>query len=121
MNTQAIRQETGLGRPYNVLVDTARQVCMEEDIDFDNCLSSVQRAMVCYWCSICRSTHPLTHIALKRRKKICGVSNNNVKLYANSNKYGKIRRKIVYKFLEQKIDDVDDAKHISHVHLGLAG
>jgi hypothetical protein len=121
MNTQAIRQEIGIEKPYNVLVDTARQVCMEEDIDFDNCLSSVQRAMVCYWCSTCRSTHPLTHIALKRRKKICGVCNNNVKLYANSNKYGKIRRKIFYKFLEQRNDNNYDSQYVSHVRLGIAG
>jgi hypothetical protein len=114
MNTQAIRQEIGIEKPYNVLVDTARQVCMGEDIDFDNCLSSVQRAMVCYWCSICRSTHPLTHIALKRRKNICGFCNNNVKLYANSNKYGKIRRKIFYKFLEQKNDNYG-RQYVSHV------
>lgn len=94
-------READLERPYEMLMDAARQVCVEENIDFDSCLSNVQRAMLCYWCSICKSTHPLTHIVLKRRKKICRVCNNNVKLYANSNKYGKIRRKIFYRYIEQ--------------------
>lgn len=102
MDGQVIpHKEADVGRPYDLLVDAARQVCVEEHIDFDKCLSSVQRAMLCYWCSICRGTRPLTHIMLRRRKKICRVCNNNVKLYANSNKYGKIRRKIFYRYIEQ--------------------
>lgn len=114
-------KEMELTRPYDKLIHTARQVCTEEEIDFDNCLSSVKRAMLCYWCSICRSTYPLTDIVLSKRKKICCVCNNNIKLYANSNKYGKIRRKIFYRYLEQgnSYVDVQDSRNGSSVRLQL--
>ncbi len=123
MNVETIsHKEMDSVRSYNTLVYTARQVCTEEDIDFDNCLSSVKRAMLCYWCSICRSTYPLTDIVLRKRKKICCFCNNNIKLYANSNKYGKIRRKIFYRYLEGQGNiylDVPTARDVPSVRLQL--
>ena len=112
------QRETSLIKPYDVLVNTARQVCAEEAIDFDNSVSSVRRAMLCYWCSICRRTHPLNNIVLMRRKKICCVCNNNVKLYSNSNKYGKIRKKIFYRYIQV---DAAAAITLQNVHRSSAG
>ncbi len=81
------------------LVEIAREVCSKEGIDFDSLSVHQTRGLMCYWCSYCSRIYPLNHLTISRRKKVCTQCNNAVKLYATSNKFGKLRRTIFFKQL----------------------
>lgn len=92
--------EPGSAKPYDQLIRIAEMTCADEGIVLESLASQKKRALICFWCSTCKKTHPLTDIALKRRRKLCRRCNNSVKLYSSSNKFGKIRRRIFNRYLE---------------------
>ncbi len=79
------------------LIEIAKEVCVKEGIDFDSLSINQTRGLMYYWCSDCSRTYPLSHLIISRRKKVCTQCNNAVKLYATSNKFGKLRRIIFFK------------------------
>jgi DNA-directed RNA polymerase subunit RPC12/RpoP len=91
-----------------LLMDTAASICAKEDIDFNSLDARAQRGLLYYWCSNCSKIYPLSELLVARRKNICSHCMERVKLYSNSNKYGKIRRNILY-----KLWDLDEMKRVS--------
>jgi DNA-directed RNA polymerase subunit RPC12/RpoP len=82
------------------LLKISKEICLKEGIDFHTLDSNQIRGLTHYWCSNCSKTFPLWRIRIEKRKKICGRCNNGVKLHANSNKFGKIRRMIFFRHIE---------------------
>jgi hypothetical protein len=92
--------EPVLAGPYDQLMSIAKRTCADEGIVLESAAAQQVRALICYWCSTCKRTHPLTDLNLKKRRKVCRVCNTNVKLYSSSNKFGKIRRRIFHRYVE---------------------
>lgn len=99
-NDRHATTEPVLIKPYEQLMDIAKRTCADEGIVLESAAAQQVRALICYWCSTCKKTHPLTDLDLKKRRKICRACNTNVKLYSSSNKFGKIRRRIFHRYVE---------------------
>jgi DNA-directed RNA polymerase subunit RPC12/RpoP len=81
-------------------MDTAASICAKENIDFNSLDARAQRGLVYYWCSKCGKIYPLNDLLVTTRKNLCGHCEERVRIYSNSNKYGKLRRNIFNKLLE---------------------
>jgi DNA-directed RNA polymerase subunit RPC12/RpoP len=86
------------------LTEIAREICLREGIKFHSLGANQIRGLTYYWCSDCSRTYPLSYLTIARRKKVCTQCNGSVKLYATSNKFGKIRRMIFRQFRNQNSD-----------------
>lgn len=84
------------------LIEAATNVCAEEEIDFNSLDARQTRGLIYYWCSSCNRIYPLTHLVVARRKNICVHCKEKVKMYSNSNKYGKLRRKIFNRMMDMR-------------------
>lgn len=82
------------------MVDIAANTCAKEDIDFESLDVRAQRGLVYYWCSMCSKIYPLTELSVMPRRIKCGHCDEQVRLYSNSNKFGKLRRIILYKLVD---------------------
>ncbi len=91
-----------LSEPDQPLIEIAKSVCMKEEIDFNSLDSRQVRGLIYYWCSSCSKTYPLTHLVVSKRRNRCGHCNDKVKIYSNSNKYGKLRRRIFNRILDMR-------------------
>jgi DNA-directed RNA polymerase subunit RPC12/RpoP len=89
------------------LINAAASICAKEDIDFESLDARAQRGLIYYWCSHCSKIYPLNDLLVTRRKNICSHCKERVRIYSNSNKYGKLRRSILYKLL-----DLDEPERI---------
>jgi DNA-directed RNA polymerase subunit RPC12/RpoP len=85
------------------LMEVAANICAKEDIDFYSLDARAQRGLVNYWCSTCSKIYPLHDLILATRKNICSHCEGRVRIYSNSNKYGKLRRNILYALLDAGI------------------
>lgn len=85
---------------HDSLLRIAADVCYMSHIDFDSLQRQQAKGIVSFWCSTCRTIHPLTDLALQKRKKICSHCGSTIRLYASSNKFGKVRRIIFYRLLD---------------------
>ncbi|AIF83192.1 hypothetical protein NTE_01119 [Candidatus Nitrososphaera evergladensis SR1] len=88
--------------PNQELIEIAKDVCAEEAIDFDSLDARQVRGLIYYWCSSCNRIYPLTNLVVSKRKNICEHCKEKVKIYSNSNKYGKLRRRIFNKILDMR-------------------
>ncbi len=88
--------------PDRPLLEIARSVCQKEEIDFNSLDSRQIRGLIYYWCSSCSKTYPLTHLVVSKRRNRCGHCSDKVKIYSNSNKYGKLRRRIFNRILDMR-------------------
>lgn len=84
------------------LVEIAKEVCTKEGLNFESLTLPQTRGLLYYWCSNCAGTHPLTDLVISRKKKICTHCGTSIKLYATSNKFGKLRRMIFFAHLAGK-------------------
>lgn len=91
-----------------VLVEIAREVCSKEGLDFESLTLHQTRGLLYYWCSTCSCTYPLTDLVIARKKKVCTHCNASIKLYATSNKFGKLRRAIFFEHLSRALTSVRD-------------
>jgi DNA-directed RNA polymerase subunit RPC12/RpoP len=82
------------------LIKVAASACAKQDIDFDSLDRRAQRGLICYWCSTCRKVYPLTELSVGPRRIKCGHCHVPVKLYSNSNRFGKLRKIIFYKLVD---------------------
>ncbi|HVX02979.1 MAG TPA: hypothetical protein VHA09_07465 [Nitrososphaera sp.] len=82
------------------MIDVATDACAREDIDFGSLDVRAQRGLVYYWCSMCSKIYPLTELSIMPRRIKCGHCDEQVRLYSNSNKFGKLRRTILYKLVD---------------------
>jgi len=78
----------------------ATEVCAREGLDFESLDTRSIRGLVYYWCSECHKIHPLTDLSVARKRIKCSHCEESVKLYSNSNKYGKLRKSIFHRLLE---------------------
>jgi hypothetical protein len=62
-----------------------------------------KRDILFFTCRSCKKMFLLTRISLTRRKKICMHCGNSIRLYASSNKFGKIRKMVFNKYIEEAI------------------
>lgn len=85
---------------YDSLQRIAAHVCNISQIDFGSLQRQQAKGIVSFWCGTCRTIHPLTDLALYKRKKICAHCGSPIRLYASSNKFGKVRRIIFYRLLD---------------------
>jgi hypothetical protein len=92
------------------LIEVARNVCAEEEIDFNSLDVRQARGLIYYWCSSCCKIHPLTHLVVSKRKNICVHCKDKVKMYSNSNKYGKLRRRIFNRILDTREERLAETK-----------
>lgn len=88
--------------PDQFLIEIARDVCAKEEIDFNSLDVRQARGLIYYWCSSCNRIYPLTHLVVSKRKNICVHCKDKVKMYSNSNKYGKLRRRIFNRILDTR-------------------
>ncbi|AIC17146.1 hypothetical protein [Nitrososphaera viennensis] len=91
-----------LSEPDQLLIEIARSVCSEEGMDFNSLDARQVRGLIYYWCSSCNRIYPLTHLVVSKRKNICEHCKDKVKMYSNSNKYGKLRRRIFNRILDMR-------------------
>ncbi|WP_148701086.1 hypothetical protein [Candidatus Nitrososphaera evergladensis] len=91
------------------LVEIAREVCSKEGLDFESLTLHQTRGLMYYWCSTCSGTHPLTDLVILKKKKVCTHCDTPVKLYATSNKFGKLRRAIFFQHLANAITGKDSS------------
>jgi hypothetical protein len=91
-----------LSEPDRPLIEIAKSVCSKEEIDFNSLDSRQVRGLIYYWCSSCSKTYPLTHLVVSKRRNRCSHCNDKVKIYSNSNKYGKLRRRIFNRILDMR-------------------
>ena len=89
---------TGLNQ---ALTEVAATVCSKEQIDFDSLDARAQRGLMYYWCSTCSKIYPLTELTIKPRRIKCGHCDEPVRLYSNSNKFGKLRRIVLNKLIDR--------------------
>jgi hypothetical protein len=85
------------------LVEIAREVCSKEGLNFESLTLHQTRGLMYYWCSTCAGTHPLTDLVISKKKKVCTHCDTSIKLYATSNKFGKLRRAIFFLHLERAL------------------
>jgi DNA-directed RNA polymerase subunit RPC12/RpoP len=83
-----------------VLTDAAADACAKEQIDFFSLDARAQRGLMYYWCSTCNRIHPLTDLFILPRRIKCRHCDEPVRLYSNSNKFGKLRRVVLYKLID---------------------
>lgn len=102
-----------MSEPDQLLIEIARGVCRQEEIDFNTLDSRQVRGLIYYWCSSCSKTYPLTHLVVSKRRNRCGHCNDKVKIYSNSNKYGKLRRRIFNRILDMRSRKARLASHDS--------
>ncbi len=98
-------------KPDQPLLEIARSVCMKEEIDFNSLDSRQVRGLIYYWCSTCSKTYPLTNLVVSKRRNRCGQCKDKVKIYSNSNKYGKLRRKIFNQILDMRARNANVLAH----------
>jgi DNA-directed RNA polymerase subunit RPC12/RpoP len=94
------------------LMEVAASVCAKEHIDLSSLDARSIRGLVFYWCSSCSRIYPLTELCILPRRVKCGHCNEKVKLYTNSNKFGKLRRSILYKLLDMGLLDAGKKKRM---------
>jgi hypothetical protein len=80
-------------------VKIAREVCLEQGVDFDSLDLRQARGLLYFWCLFCGRTYPLTDLVVSKKHKVCIHCNNSIKLRGASNKFGSLRRTIFFRRL----------------------
>lgn len=81
-------------------MDAAAAVCAKENVEFSSLDASSMRGIMFYWCSTCSKIYPLTELLISTRSIKCGYCKERVRLYTNSNKFGKLRKSVLYRLIE---------------------
>jgi len=81
------------------LIAIARDVCLKEGLDFDALDIHQARGLLYFWCLTCRRTYPLTDLVISKKRKVCTHCGFSIKMHGASNKFGKLRRAILFKRL----------------------
>jgi hypothetical protein len=90
-------------KPDRLLVEIAANVCARENIDLATLDARSQRGLVFYWCSTYGKVYLWTDLLIMPRRSRCGHCKENVKLYTNSNKFGKLHCNILYRLLDMGV------------------
>jgi DNA-directed RNA polymerase subunit RPC12/RpoP len=78
----------------------AADVCAQDGLDFYSLDARAVRGLISYWCSTCSRIYPLSDLSVSPRRTKCGHCLEPVRLYSNSNKFGKLRRSVFYKLID---------------------
>jgi len=81
------------------LIAIAREVCSKEGLDFDTLEIHQARGLLYFWCLTCRRTYPLTDLVISKKRKVCTHCGLSIKMHGASNKFGKLRRAILFRRL----------------------